>query len=117
MFYGLAIPSVFSVSEETVLSITDYKIITESINTSNKCPYSTRALYAPNIPDSDTMATTDQQRHLNKRGNIEYGPVGFGIRLTKPKGPRTMPQHFGNFFFLWKIDILVPETHQTHLIC
>ena len=53
--------------------------------------------HAPNIPDSDTMVTTDQQRHLNKRGNIEYGPVGFGIRLTKPKGPRTMPQHFGNF--------------------
>ena len=46
--------------------------------------------YTPNIPTSETLVTSDM------RGKVEYGPVGFGVRLAKPKGPRTTPFTWGN---------------------
>ena len=42
----------------------------------------------PNIPTSETLVTND------KKGKVEYGPVGFGIRIAKPNGPRTTPFHW-----------------------
>lgn len=53
--------------------------------------------HAPNIPISETVVTTDQQRMLNKRGKVEYGPVGFGIRVETPNGPRPTPQHWKHY--------------------
>ena len=40
---------------------------------------------APNIPINETLVTSD------RKVKIEYGPVGFGVRLAKPNGPRTIP--------------------------
>ncbi|KAI6653394.1 Tyrosine-protein phosphatase non-receptor type 22-like [Oopsacas minuta] len=53
--------------------------------------------HSPNIPISETVVTTDEQRRLNKRGRVEYGPVGYGIRLGKPNGPRTIPQTWNSY--------------------
>ena len=53
--------------------------------------------HAPNIPISETVVTSDEQRRLNKRGKVEYGPVGFGIRLERPNGPRPTPKYWKHY--------------------
>ena len=53
--------------------------------------------HAPNIPISETVVTSDEQRRLNKRGKVEYGPVGFGIRLDRPNGPRPTPKDWKHY--------------------